>query len=70
LRASLKKYYHFTRIPPLYFDLPVPERKDPLPLTPQELLLNLYRLFPLDPILSSWDFSDMVGMLREKYEFR
>ncbi|CAG8827822.1 41128_t:CDS:2, partial [Gigaspora margarita] len=49
LRASLKKYYHFTYIPPLYFDLP---------------------LFPLDPMLSSRDFLDMVGMLREKYEFR
>ncbi|CAG8848979.1 39034_t:CDS:1, partial [Gigaspora margarita] len=70
LRASLKKYYHFTRIPPLYFDLPIPERKDPLPLTPQELPPNLRRLFPLDPMLSPRDFSDMVGILREKYEFK
>lgn len=41
IRASLKKHYHFTRIPSAYFDLPVPEMKDPLPLTPQELPLNL-----------------------------
>ncbi|CAG8834174.1 24252_t:CDS:1, partial [Gigaspora margarita] len=70
LRTSLKKYYHFTCIPPLYFDLPVPERKDPLLLTLQELPPNLCQLFPLDPMLSPRDFSDIMGMLREKYEFR
>ncbi|CAG8844994.1 1255_t:CDS:1, partial [Gigaspora margarita] len=59
LRASLKRYYHFTRIPLLYFDLPVPERKEPLPLTSQELPLNLCQLFLLDPMFSPQDFSDM-----------
>ncbi|CAG8807107.1 37279_t:CDS:2, partial [Gigaspora margarita] len=39
-------------IPPLYFDLPVPERKDLLPLTPQELPPNLRWLFLLDLMLS------------------
>ncbi|CAG8652606.1 45231_t:CDS:2, partial [Gigaspora margarita] len=70
LRASLKEHYHFIRIPPLYSDLLVPEKKDLLPLTLQKLPLNLHWLFPLDPILSPRDFSDMVGILREKYEFR
>ncbi|CAG8661939.1 23731_t:CDS:2 [Gigaspora rosea] len=70
-RATLKEYYYFDCIPSQYFDLPAPEyKKDPLPLTPQELLPNLCRMFPIDPMSSPQDFKSIMDLLWEKYEFK
>ncbi|CAG8733269.1 35145_t:CDS:2, partial [Gigaspora margarita] len=75
--AALRKIFSFTQLPSLYFY----DNKDPLPLDPSDLkrptsthptrtATELTPALPIGPNALPQDFSNMVGMLREKYEFR
>ena len=66
-KKILETYYIFSRVPHTYFDLP--PKKQPLPLTPQDLPPCLQKIFPFYPT-SSDHFRETVKLLRENYVFQ
>ncbi|RIB12385.1 hypothetical protein C2G38_2200825 [Gigaspora rosea] len=69
MKRSLAEYYTWEgKLPETYFKLP--EKKLPLPTTPQDLSSRFREFFPIDLAKSEKSMREVVDMLRKDYYFK